>query len=491
MQVLIRTDSSSAIGGGHVSRCLSLANAMRSAGVNVSFICADLSGNLIGKIASAGFVVHPLAAGLSEAEDSRICQHIFEQQATPEQAIDLLIVDHYQLGLNWQKSVSSLVQRLMVLDDVPQRRICADILLNQNAGIERHQYADFLEKSPTLLLLGTEYALLRSDFSDVPAPELQSVSHCLIQMSATDPDNTTLKVVKTLMNSEVKIEFTIVLSSSAPGLASVRDAIASDKRFTLKVDVENMATLMRHHQVAIGAGGVAALERCAAGLPSLVTVIADNQRPGVQALKEAGAIDEFSLNDESDDALIPSLTAILGDRPAREAMQNAGRLLVDGKGVQKVLKQALQSSPRRYLVRAQDKPIHRDTLLQWQQAPEIRQFARNAQPPTAAEHQAWYSNVLADPNRYLYFICQQGLLLGMVRLDCQAGDEGGEISILTAPGYQGQGVASDGLRMIRQTLPGFRFDAFIKKENLASLRLFLSNGYIAKGDGWYVSTPEK
>ena len=55
MKISIRTDSSIAIGTGHVMRCLTLAEELRQAGHEVTFVCRDLPGNVSEAVAARGF----------------------------------------------------------------------------------------------------------------------------------------------------------------------------------------------------------------------------------------------------------------------------------------------------------------------------------------------------------------------------------------------------------------------------------------------------
>ena len=53
------------------------------------------------------------------------------------------------------------------------------------------------------------------------------------------------------------------------------------------VDVTDMAALMVQADLAIGAAGGTSWERCALGLPSLMLVLADNQKAAAQAMDTA------------------------------------------------------------------------------------------------------------------------------------------------------------------------------------------------------------
>jgi spore coat polysaccharide biosynthesis predicted glycosyltransferase SpsG len=55
------------------------------------------------------------------------------------------------------------------------------------------------------------------------------------------------------------------------------------------VNVSNMAQRMADSDLAIGAAGSTSWERCCLGLPTLMVVLADNQRAIAEVLQAAGA----------------------------------------------------------------------------------------------------------------------------------------------------------------------------------------------------------
>src|SRR5450631_2016088 len=100
MKVIFRVDASTAIGTGHVMRCLTLASALRERGVIAHFACREHSGSLSDLIAERGFVVArlPLETASDGAESSR--------------------ASHTEwLGASWQQDVAqtrSVIQSLGV-----------------------------------------------------------------------------------------------------------------------------------------------------------------------------------------------------------------------------------------------------------------------------------------------------------------------------------------------------------------------------------------
>jgi spore coat polysaccharide biosynthesis predicted glycosyltransferase SpsG len=114
-------------------------------------------------------------------------------------------------------------------------------------------------------------------------------------------------------------------------------AAAGALRLHVDLDAPGMAELMVEADIAIGSGGGTSLERCCLGLPSLVIVVADNQRASVASLEKAGAVAVFGTLAEVTPERIARALAELGrNGAALEAQARAAAALVDGAGVRRV-----------------------------------------------------------------------------------------------------------------------------------------------------------
>ncbi|MFH0934731.1 MAG: UDP-2,4-diacetamido-2,4,6-trideoxy-beta-L-altropyranose hydrolase, partial [Pseudomonadota bacterium] len=295
--ILIRTDASLDIGTGHVMRCLTLAEALREQGASCRFVCRAHPGNLIDLIRQRGFVVHSLPSDPDWQPRSTEPAHAAwlgaDWQADAEQtkvsaggtAIDWLIVDHYALDGRWESALRGHSGKIMVIDDLADRVHDCDLLLDQNLGRNAEDYAALVPGGCTLLV-GAKYALLRPEFSAQreyslarrSAPQLK---HLLITMGGVDKDDVTGKVLDALRVCTLPADcrISVVMGPHAPWLAQVRERAANMPWPTMVlVNISDMARLMADSDLAIGAAGCTSWERCCLGLPSLMMVLADNQR---------------------------------------------------------------------------------------------------------------------------------------------------------------------------------------------------------------------
>jgi UDP-2,4-diacetamido-2,4,6-trideoxy-beta-L-altropyranose hydrolase len=315
MKAIFRVDSSLKMGTGHVMRCLTLAQVLKENGANVEFICRKHEGSLIGKIRSSGFVVHELKV-FEETEVGTKLAHSHWLGATQQQDADdcieilkaeksnWLIVDHYALDEQWQKRLKSYYEKLMVIDDLADRKHQCDLLLDQNFGRSSQEYEDLMPKA-SKLLTGSEYSLLRPEFEKFRKFSLNrrkdgKFKNLLINMGGTDPDNITGKVVDRLQTASLPedVIITIIMGKTAPHLQSVISSANNlPYKSEVKVDVDNVAEIMANTDIAIGASGSTTWERCCLGVPTLQLIAAYNQEFIAQKLDKINAIKLVNIDE--------------------------------------------------------------------------------------------------------------------------------------------------------------------------------------------------
>jgi UDP-2,4-diacetamido-2,4,6-trideoxy-beta-L-altropyranose hydrolase len=356
-RVIFRTDASTEIGSGHVMRCLTLADALARSGVESQFICREHPGHLLEAIRRRGHRVTSLpAATAAVAKDTAgVPAHSawlgvnWEQDAVEtaaaikDQSADWLVVDHYALDARWEQALRPRCTRLMVIDDLADRSHDCDLLLDQNLG---RLAAAYKERVPSTcsLLTGAGYALLRPEFAAVRAASLSRragapVQQLLIALGGVDKDDVTTNVLHGLRGGGLPAGSRIVvaLGAQAPWRDRVRDAAASMPWPTqVRVEERDMARLMSESDLAIGAAGTMAWERCCLGLPTLTLLLAENQRQGAQALASAGAALLLPSTPPEAAHVQDAIQALLQPTTLAKMQQHAAAVTA-GAGTQRVL----------------------------------------------------------------------------------------------------------------------------------------------------------
>lgn len=357
-KIAFRVDASLEMGSGHVMRCLTLANALKDKEIESFFICRDHPGNMIDAIGKQAFATFTLTKADQEKNEQRIPVGLahaswlgchWQTDATQtikilhDQRPDYLVVDHYALEAGWEKQVAMPGMRIMVIDDLADRPHRCALLVDQNLGRKKADYADRVQADCSILT-GPEFGLLRPEFAQMREASLKrrlaaTPANILISMGGVDPANVTGGILDILSGCALlpKTQITVVLGPNAPWIAHVQEQAARMPwPVSVEVDVANMAYLMAQSDWAIGAGGGTSWERCALGLPTLMVVVADNQRALTKALDMHGAA--FSLGGiETLAQNLPAAIEKVMDRDFLQAMSARAADISDGEGCARVV----------------------------------------------------------------------------------------------------------------------------------------------------------
>lgn len=373
MKIAFRTDASLQMGSGHVMRCLALADALRAKGAACHFITRAHPGHLLEVIRQRGFEVNCLLAPVEKAQapttnsadvvpDAPPNQQpepahaawlgsTWQADATDTAAVlanlqpDWLVVDHYALDQSWEVVVAPHYKKLMVIDDLADRPHRCDLLLDQNLGRHPQDYAGLVHTHGQVLT-GPHYALLRPEFAALRSYSLQrrqaqpALRQLLITMGGVDQPNATGQVLQALQTCSLPSDchITVVMGLTAPWLGNVQQLAAQMPWPTdVVVNISDMAQRMADSDLAIGAAGSTAWERCCVGLPTLMVVLADNQKEAAEHLLKSGAANCLVFSSSADQVLNDLLQGFINHPEQLSQMSVCASALTDGLGVERIV----------------------------------------------------------------------------------------------------------------------------------------------------------
>lgn len=326
--LFIRADANAQIGTGHVMRCLALAQAWQARG-DVVFITA-CGQNLKQRLYDEGMGV----VELHNATDWHTVMAYLTQQPGA-----WVVLDGYHFTPPDHHRIRQAGHPLLVVDDMAHLDYYeVDIILNQNINAHHLHYPC---PSETRLLLGPHYTLLRNEFitwqnwqRDIP-PVATKV---LVTLGGSDPDNTTLKVIQALKQLDLSsLQSIVVVGASNPHYEQLQQAVQGTT-IELQRNVRTMPDLMAWADIAISAAGSTVWEMAFMGLPTLLIVVAKNQRPTAELLSEQNLIQYLGLTAQIWPADIAhQLQVLLSDEAQRRYMSQQGQKLIDGQGSTRIL----------------------------------------------------------------------------------------------------------------------------------------------------------
>lgn len=292
-------DCGPTVGMGHLSRSKTLAHALQARGAEVRLFATDARD------------VRPddtlRLEGLADA---------------PAMSGDIVIVDGLLFSseevMRWRPADGLFV----VLDDLGDRPVSCDVLVNQNIYGDRLAYDGY---DFTAALLGPEWALIKPEFADARAGASRKHPRALLTFGGGVTGAIAVETAR-LMASRFSGPIDVAL-----GALSGVEAVNLPANVTIYRDAD-MPTLMARATLYVGSLGVTFLEALAAALPAIAVCVVDNQRIALDAARDLGVRvfetpDPPAIADIAVEALVAPTPLVLAQPDGRGAARTADALL--------------------------------------------------------------------------------------------------------------------------------------------------------------------
>jgi UDP-2,4-diacetamido-2,4,6-trideoxy-beta-L-altropyranose hydrolase len=348
-RVLFVVDAGPAVGGGHVMRSLTLAQALEAEGAACAFVAPP----------AVKAVLEAFGPDMGRLETGAVSTaELVESASNFVTGFDAVVIDHYGLSAAEHRRISIASRNpahpgegrdrpTLVIDDLANRPLAADLVLDSGPARKAGDY-DGLVAPETELLLGPNNAPVRPAFAALRKDalarraEARPVRRILVSLGLTDVGGVTGRVVDLMLPLLDQAEggaarLDVVLGAGAPSLPRLRDLARTQPRLALHIDAQDMPQLTLEADLAVGAGGSTSWERCVLALPTLLLVLANNQHEAAQALAGADAV--LALDVAAPDfeaAFATDLQRLIADPLLRDRLSAASAAVCDGRGAARV-----------------------------------------------------------------------------------------------------------------------------------------------------------
>ena len=295
MNILIRADSSSYIGTGHIMRDLVLAKEYKNE--NIIFATQDLVGNINHKIIEAGYKIELLKSNDFEELNDLI----------KRLNIDMLVIDHYEINYDFEKRLKEENKNLkiFVFDDTYEKHFC-DILINHNISANEKKYKNLVPNNCELRC-GSKYTLLRDEFLEAKKQKNsikkdKKIKTIFVAMGGADHSNININILKVVNKIRKKnkknIKVNIVSTNANKNLEKLKDYCKNKKWINLYINSKQIAKLMSESDFAIVTPSVTVNEVYYLELPIIAIKTADNQIDIYRYLKKKrfSVLKKFKIN---------------------------------------------------------------------------------------------------------------------------------------------------------------------------------------------------
>src|SRR5205823_5142728 len=170
-----------------------------------------------------------------------------------------MVVDHYGLGVEWERRARPRTGRVLVIDDLANRAHDCDAMLDQNYSAEGERRHHGLVPDRCRLMVGPRYALLAPVYAShhqSPRPRDGQVGRVLVYFGGADPLNLsgqTLTALSSPAFSDLAVD--LVIGTNHPQHEALEQQAAARPRTSTHGTRPDLADLMLQADLAIGAGG--------------------------------------------------------------------------------------------------------------------------------------------------------------------------------------------------------------------------------------------
>lgn len=477
-KVIFRTDGSTAIGMGHVVRCLALADMLIDS-FQIVFAFQHSDDTIVKAIneVTESMVLLPISSDyIIDAEN--FIEHI--------EAGDIVVLDGYYFNTDYQIQVLSKKCKLVCIDDLHSWHQAADVIINHSEGIA---YSDYSAEPYTEIYTGLNYALLRKEFfgkSD-KLHTIEAVRKGFISMGAADVNNLSQRFVEALLHIDGISEVHLMIGSINPHLTKIKSLISEQNQIgiTLHTNITSsqLNDLLLECDVAICPASTIALECCAAGIGLITGTTAANQRGillGLINCRAAINLGDLLILDQRE--ITEGLKQYFSNPQFINQLVINQRKMIDGKSPERIVSLFNQLTRKQLRFRfALERDV--DLYFKWTNDSLVRKNSYNQNSVNYADHVNWFSKKLSSNNCFFYlFFNLENIPVGQVRIENVS--EKTTIGISIDKNFRGKSYGVEMLKLATSDYlrrnPGSTILAYIKEENLASKSIFSKAGFMGE-----------
>ena len=345
--IVIRVDSGNKIGFGHAMRCLTLANQMKKYDYKISIISNKEKNNLNELFLKNGHQVYYIK---NKKITSRKINEKYDLEQTKKilvkinKKIDLILVDNYSLGLKWEKSLRSFGKKIIVIDDLSDRKHDCDLIIDQGLHQNmKNPYSNLVPKN-CKILLGPKYAILRPEFKKLREKlqkQNKKIEKIMISFGGSDPNKDTMKVMKGVEKiKERKFSVDVIIGKSNADHKEIKDLCKKMLKTRCFYNTEKMASIMNKCNLAIGSGGSTTWERCCLGIPTIVSIASKDQSEATKILHSKKCVINLGKSKEISILNYTNIIEKMTYDKLNKMRENCLKL-VDGNGTKRIIQEIL------------------------------------------------------------------------------------------------------------------------------------------------------
>lgn len=306
------------MGLGHITRCLAIAQALKSKGASPYFI-VNGDRNVRNELRGERFVIRDwVRSGYEFNKETAVA-----------------IIDSYYAGPGFYKIVSKSAKVPIYLDDYKRLRYPDGSVVNGTINADDLNYPS---RKGVKYLFGTSYLPLRKEFWKVPAKRIRKKLGCvMITFGGNDVKNMTPRVLRMLSSSYPELKKKVLVGEGCSCIGQIEKIKDKSTEIIYFADAGKMRDVMLEADLAISASGQTLYELARIGVPTVAIGVSDNQLNNIKGFRQIGFIRYAGwYKDKNLSSNLIECIDSLSSYKNRRSCSREGRLSVDGAGAQRI-----------------------------------------------------------------------------------------------------------------------------------------------------------
>lgn len=280
LRAILLTESLRGGGFGHLTRCLSIAQAFKSFDIQVDLI-AKIDNDDCLPIELKEFENFDWIKNYSSF-NSKLCLY------------DLVLVDSYSADKSIFQDISESHSFPVYLDDNQRMNYPRGVIINGAIGAKDEWYPEHIEFTK---LIGVQFIPLRNEFWKVEPKNNLSTNNMLISFGGQDIRNLTFPVLNRLSNRFPNWNFHVV-SNNSEGSLTLQSPHDDRVFYHDKLTAPEIIELLDQCSICLTTGGQTTYEVNRMGVPMIAIGVAENQTQNLNGWRESGVLEEILWYDD-------------------------------------------------------------------------------------------------------------------------------------------------------------------------------------------------
>lgn len=334
----IRTHARSDMGIGHLVRMTHLAQALLEQGCEVRFVVDVRNPDIV------PFVKHfPVEYLYTESTlvdfDERNDATRFVTLLDPF-PVDMVILDSYLLGVEWENVVVGTGYTLTVIDDLGNRRHNCDYLVDQRwcGPVETPKRYAGLVPDRCQRMLGPDYCMLGSQYRQKKSGSGPSEFTVMFSLGGGGDLSILAGLIRELLkDSELNIRLMPVLGPLSKNKDHIFSIAENDPRVYPVDSPGSLYDCYLEASLYVGALGTSLYELAAMALPALTFSYAQNQENEIVNLEDLGHYFHIDQEEFTDLSAVAKLILVFKENMERlRKIRERPAIAIDGLGVKRI-----------------------------------------------------------------------------------------------------------------------------------------------------------